>query len=147
LRLFKGKAMQFKRFNLIFTLALLVLASCAKEQKPDLSHWLSSEYNFSQAWVQTVAPPASIASGTPATFSVSYMMPSPCYFLVGIKTYQDDFSINLLVLLDQPYPPPICADVLVGKISQFQVLFPRPGTYTINFKGINGPESIQVNVN
>lgn len=139
--------MKLRNFSIIISLSLLVLVSCAKEQKPDLSHLLSSEYNFFEAWVQTVVPPAKIVSGTPATFSVSYMMPSPCYFLVGIKTYQDDFSISLLVLLDQPSPPPICAAVLVGKTSQFSVLFPRPGKYTINYKGIYGPESVQVNVN
>ena len=138
--------MQFQKFKVIVTLAMLTLVSCSKEENVDLTRWLNSEENFFQAWIETVAPPPNIVSGTPATFSVSYIKPNPCYFLVGIKTYQDGFSVNLFVLLDYPDSGSICPQVLVGETSQFQILFPKPGKYTINFKGMNGTESLQVTV-
>lgn len=123
---------------------LTIFGSCAKNENPDLSHLLLSEYSFFISPVTNVAPPASIAAGVPATFSASYIKPSPCYYIVGIKTYQDGLSVNLYVLLDLPNPPTVCSDVLVGETSQFQIVFPQPGAYTISYKGTTGPESIEV---
>jgi hypothetical protein len=141
--------MQLKRFNLIFTLALLVLlGSCAKENpsfNADLS-WLSED-NYHSAIINKVEPTSSLVAGVPASFSVTYSKPNPCYFIVQVKTHINQFNVNLGVFLDYPNPPPICSDVLVEETTQFQILFPHKGTYTINFKGVNGVQSIAVNVN
>ncbi len=137
-----------KRLKLVAAIALLVfLGSCSKEERTSLPPNLTTEEGLFSAWISSVTPLSGVVAGKPAKFSTTYSKPSPCYAKAAIKTRMTGFEVELLVLLHIPRPPMVCSDVLVGETSQFQVLFQRAGTYTMTYKGTNGPESIQLTVN
>ncbi len=140
--------MNLKRIKWLALLSVMALCgSCSKEESANLSSSLFSEEGLFSAWINSVAPPSTLVAGTPVTFSATYTKPSPCYSKAVIRTRITGFEMELMVLLHPPNPSAICPDVLVAENSNFQVMFPRAGTYTIRYKGTHGPASIQLSVN
>ncbi len=124
---------------LLFILVLTAFVSCSKE----FDWWNKGPKEAFIAPIYELQGPEEIFANQQATFTVSYSKPQPCYTRTGIHTKIQGFemSVEVHIVRDHVYA---CSDVLVGETAEFSVVFPLAGTYNLQFRGPEGPETMEV---
>lgn len=121
---------------------LLLLPACSKDWD-----WFGKDVE-TDAFVAPIISfhlPYSLHAGQAAVFSVTYAKPQPCYTRTGIQTRLRGTEMDIEVWLKRDHNN-ACPDVLVEESAEFSVVFPYPGTYTLKYKGMEGPETLMVEV-
>ena len=130
-------------FFLAFLAGVLMFSpSCSKEWD-----WFGKEQETSsfEAYILSIHLPSSLYAGQPAVFSVTYAKPQPCYTRTGINTHLRDSEMDIEVMLKRDHDD-ACPDMLVEESAEFSVFFPYPGTFTLKYKGMEGPEILEIEV-
>jgi hypothetical protein len=121
---------------------LLFMPSCSKEWD-----WFGKdpESDEFEAYIVSFHVPYSLHAGQPAVLTVTYAKPQPCFTRTGIDTHLRAWEMEVEVWLkrDHAYA---CPDVLVEESAEFSVVFPHPGIYTLKYRGVDGPETLGIEV-
>jgi hypothetical protein len=131
-------------FIVVIVLAGLLpfLSSCSKDW--DLFGKDAETEGF-EAYVVGFHIPYSLYAGQPAVITVIYAKPQPCYTRTGIQTRLRGMEMDVEVWLKRDHNN-ACPDVLVEESAEFSVVFPYAGIYTLKFKGMDGPETLGIEV-
>ncbi|MBW6498646.1 MAG: hypothetical protein K0B09_09675 [Bacteroidales bacterium] len=127
---------------LLLILFFAVLVSCSKE----FDWWSKGPKESFVAPISQLQGPEEIFANQQATFTVSYTKPQPCYTRTGIHTKIQGFemSVEVHIVRDHVYA---CPDMLVGETAEFSVVFPIAGTYYLHYRGPEGPDAMEIEVN
>lgn len=96
------------------------------------------------AQITEIEVPASIHAGVPARFDIGYEKPTPCDSFQGFQLFTQGNELRIEICLQLSEDP--CITVIDYGQAEFSRTFSQPGLYILKYKGVDGDETLQINV-